>query len=209
MKEQKEKTASCNSWIVINSSKIPTAEREQWQADNLGYFANSPVGNLIDIDPSKIDSKDFDQWLVDNQNYISYDDSYEYIECVHNVTKFEDLKQLENAEELCRMTFSDVITKMENATIDFTTPSYEKYASLSIQGAKLVVTPVTAFDKDNNCYSVPFFKSILYNNVAIDTTSILVFKKPTSAGNLNHKLCICVEVSGTIIRSYDFSQTPP
>ena len=149
------------------------------------------------------------QWLFDNQYYINYSESYQYIECVHIITSATDIKDLEDAPELCRMSYATLITAIENAGINCTTVSYENYAWLTINNHKLKVTAATQFGTHTNCFSVPFFKSILHNNPTFNTSSTLVFKQPQSAGELEGKVCISVEVANTTIKSYNFSQEPP
>lgn len=209
MKQQVSKTSICGYPIVIDSSKIPIKDRPQWEVDNIAYYSSTPVGFRIEIDANKIPSVNLAQWLFDNQYYITYDDSYQYIECVHLITKAADVKIVEDSPELCRMSYDTLVTEIENATINFTTPSYQKYAWLTIASNKLTVTAVAQFGIQANCFSVPFFKSILHNNPTFNSNSVLVFKQPESIGNLDRKICISVEVASTIVKSYNFSQDPP
>lgn len=209
MNKETQKSSSCNYLIIVDISNIPVAERSQWNTDNQQYFNSTPIGFKAEIDPSKIAAADLAKWLYDNQAFINYNDSYEYIECVHVITATADLKQFEDSPEICQMLFSELISKIEDADVDFSNPGYDKYAALSVEGVKIVVNSAPTFNTNDFCYSVPFFKSILHNNSAITTSSTLTFKKPTTHGALDGKLCFSVSNGTTIIKNYDFSQEPP
>lgn len=199
----------CSSFLVIDLSKIPTADLQNWNKKNSNYFtAGAPTGMQY-INATLISTSEFASWLYDNQNYLSYSSSYEYIECAHLITDPNTISIVNRSPEVCQLSFTTIISKIEAAGGDFNNPSYLKYAKMVCQDNKVSVSMITQFDSQANCYSIPFLHSVLNRNPTLSLSSLVTFKTCMFPTESYEKVILSVNLGTNIIKSYDFSQTPP
>ncbi len=209
MNNQRSNVNACPYFIVVDTSLISSADLPQWTTENSQYFASPAIGNLQNIDASRISENDLSQWLYDNQTYISYDDSNDYFQCVHFIADITLQKIVQKAPEVCQVTFGNLITIIENQGVVFENPSYVKYAALSFNDQKLVVNMIIGFNALGNSYSIPFLNSIIKKNSGVSLTTPIIFKSCLFPTQTTEKITMSVNVGGSVIKNYDFSQVPP
>ncbi len=200
---------NCPSIYTIDTSRIPPEYLSSWIKDNTPYFASPAIGTRQDIDVLLIPEDDVATWLHENQLFIVYDVTYGCIECMHTIDDVDEIEIVELAPSLDTMTFFDLIKEIEDLGGDFQFPNYNGFLKISVDiNQILTYSFVTEFNKDLNCFSIPFFHSILHNNSNVSTDAEIILKCPEDGRFEGKKITITVKTLQGFIKNYDFSQVP-
>ncbi|RZL44924.1 MAG: hypothetical protein EOP00_18665 [Pedobacter sp.] len=203
--------AGCNNLIFVAVNRIPENSYNDWQQENQEYMYNVPthekqVGTgdgIVAIDASKIREVDYAAWLRENSNYIFFEGTYPYIECAHNISS----ESLSNIGPYISLTLSQIKTQIANNGGNFTTTNYNKYTSINISTTNVLsFSMVNAYLFDQNCFSVPLFRSIV-DKFSLKNSSVFQF----ATANINDKKIVIFRVKDAagLYNYYDFSQIPP
>lgn len=166
-----------------------------WEHENRDYIIKitPPTSGfeytLYTIDLTNSDFNTPPSWLKTNTHFIEYDMSMANIEAEHLITDQQMIIDIDGeiSKNKDATQNLDEIKKMGGA---FDVDSYETYMSLSLISKDLNITVVNDYSSSGNCYSYPFFKSILFNNpganlekccftfvnISVDGISTIAFK---------------------------------
>lgn len=201
----------CNNLIFVAVNRIPETSYNTWQEENQEYMYNVPThekqigtgDGIVAIDASKIRESDYASWLKQNSNYIFFEGTYPYIECAHNITG----QSFSNISPYISLTLSQIKTQITNNGGNFNTTNYNKYTSINISnGNVLNFSMIDNFLFDQNCFSVPLFRSIV-DKYSLKNSS--VFQFATATVNKKNIVFFRVKDVAGLYNYYDFSQIPP
>lgn len=201
----------CENLIFVAVNRIPENTYNDWQEENQDYMYDVPTGKkqigtgdgIVAIDASKIREVDYASWLRENGSYIFFEGTYPYIECAHNIST----ESISNISPYISMTLSQIKTQIANNGGNFTTTNYNKYTTINISSSNVLSFGMTNnFLFDQNCFSVPLFRSIV-DKYSLKNSSIFEF----ATASLNNHRIIIFRVKDTAghYNYYDFSQIPP
>ncbi|MDR6966137.1 hypothetical protein J2X31_000130 [Flavobacterium arsenatis] len=201
----------CEQLIFVAVNRIPEDTYNDWQIDNQEYMYDVPTrekqigtgDGIVAIDASKIREVDYAAWLRENGSYIFFEATYPYIECAHNISS----GSISNVSPYISMNLSQIKTQIANNGGNFTTTNYNKYTTINISSSNVLSFSMTNnFLFDQNCFSVPLFRSIV-DKYSLKNSSIFEF---ATASVNNHKIVIFrVKDTSGHYNYYDYSQIPP
>ncbi|MFY0481829.1 hypothetical protein ACI6PS_04425 [Flavobacterium sp. PLA-1-15] len=201
---------NCDNLIFVAVNRIPEDDYNDWQEQNQEYMYDVPTREkkinagegVVAIDASKIKETDYAAWLRQNGNYIFFEETYPYIECAHNIS----ISSVSDIGPYINLTLSQIKTQISSNGGNFLTTNYNKYTSININSSNvLTFSMVDNFVFNQNCFSVPLFRSIVdkYN---LKNSSVFQFATAT----IKQKNIIIFRIkSDGMFHYYNLSQTPP
>ncbi|MFN8275320.1 MAG: hypothetical protein U0X58_10640 [Flavobacteriaceae bacterium] len=187
-------------------------DQEEWEHENQNY-----ITKITPPDPSFeytlyticLVSSDFNtppSWLKTNTHFIEYDLSMNNIEAEHNITSQQIIEDID-AEISKNNCVSLSLTQIQNKGGAFNVDSYQTYMSLSITSKDLNISIINDYYYPGNCYSYPFFKSILFNNPGADLQKCCFIFVNISI-NSNSTIAFKVNFGNGSVKYYDYSGSP-
>ena len=203
--------------IYANSLKFKNdTERINWETKNKSFIkVDQKVSNGNSFFEYTIDTWKFfpiqscSKWIADNSNYLDFDKSSVNIESSHLVNDSKLIGVINKGI----LSNSITITAKELQELHsdcFVKVSYYDYMLFELDNKTLKISKIADYDESKDCYSYPFFWSILKNNNITDLNScVFTFSNVIINGPT---LAFTVEFSkGTVRKTlhYDFSHNPP
>lgn len=201
------KVDDCSNSIIVNRNKIDCNDFPRWVKENENYFCISPLPEgPIHIILSKIpwdESHDArSKWLRENGKYIDFNASYAYIENVHKIKNSSNIHI--NPNDFFNIELKCIIETIGRNLYE--NDEYNNYIVVSIEDGKILFSTTKYFTLNQICYSIPFFKSLIYNSDnGINENSIFQFAKYW----VEDRETILFNIKNTSYGFYDFSHIPP
>lgn len=201
----------CENLIFVAVNRIPENEYNAWQEENQEYMYDVPTREkkinagegIVAIDASKIREADYASWLRQNGDFIFFEETYPYIECAHNIST----NGISNIGPYISMTLAQIKTQISTNGGNFTTTNYNKYTSINISSSNILTfSMVDNFIFNQNCFSVPLFRSIVHK---YNLKNSSVFQFATATVNKKDIILFRVKDTDGLYNYYDLSQTPP
>lgn len=194
-----KKIADSNAWINTNRSFIKSYTILNTKDEEyIIYFENCKT------------VQEEATWLKNNWKHIDFEKSRANIESAHVILKIPVFFQFFSlADFLTERIFSKIsitdLIKSDNEL--FILDTYAKY--LEFDGNGKLKGILSDYDVTKNCYSYPFFKSIVLNNqvVKADYDTTFFYFYPAKIDGID-TIAFAVETKDKAI-FYDFSHDPP
>ena len=189
------------NWELANESFILSTTRPN---GSITYYQYEISFTLIIFKPKT------DRWLKLNSKHIDYNKSKSNIEQSHLLPNnlFKKIDDEVQAGRFCKISAFEI--KKLNLKC-FESTSYEDYMLFELDNKnEISISYLADYDENKDCYSYPFFKSILDNNNISDLkNAVFTFVKSDIYG-----LTIAFKVdflygTSVITKYYDFSHNPP
>lgn len=187
-------------------------DQAEWELENKDYIINiqqPSAGFEYTLYTIYLVSSDYNttpSWLKTNTHFIEYDMSMNNIEAEHLITSQQTIQDID-AEILKNNCVSLSLTQIQNKGGAFNVDSYQTYMSLSIDSKELSIRIVNDYYYPGDCYSFPFFKSILFDNPGVDLQKCCFYFVNIPIDIIT-TIAFKVNFGNGIVKYYDYSGSP-
>lgn len=170
-----------------------------------GVKTNFNIRNFL-ITKDDISKEKLATWLKEHE--ISFSDSYDEIECIHEIKHEAALEYVSDLETKDKMTLGEIKKLIAKQGGDYAKDNYNNYLDFDFSLFNNISFELSSVYKNKgDFYSIPLFRSI-ETKFGLTDSSIFEFHKAGLYGTTN-RVIFSVKGSDGVIRYFDFSQIPP
>ncbi len=151
--------------LIMDGSKIDS----KWKTENKDWICDTLPPNDVNITVNLLnatlatDDQLVANWLKTNSQFLLHEKNYSLIEKVHLKSAQGDIDKIK--DKITQGNFTSFKLKsLKEMIVNFDTLFYEKYYNFESTNNKIKVSIVDSYTSGMKCFSLPFFKSIIYEN---------------------------------------------
>lgn len=206
--------------IFITSIKFESngIVRSEWEKENEDIIVNIKMSSgypkylIYEVDLNLLNNlKAVSIWLKKNSDFFEFYESSSFIEKAHFIPLNPTLKNIIDIEiknnNFVKYSVNELKKELKNKGVVLDRIDYKQYMQFELKNRNLTLDIINDYDITKDCYSFPFFKSILVinNETDFDNCSFTFLNM-----NINGPtIAILVEFSNKTIKLYDYTHNPP